>query len=653
MKTRIRPLVSLWLMFASPMVTLCFRAQAQSYTYNGVTFTMDQVAKFAPDVRFTPWEPYLPISIENLLTGAVLHGKNGKVISNPTQQDLAQYGDSTATIEINANEFGGDPAKGEGPVRLITAPVYASVQVASDKSYVVLNYFFVSGFNGAQTMRNTSGAPGHFNYIIRTLAEHEGDLESISVWVKPDFSAPIIVRYEAHGDSSYYKPADVDWTDGTHPQVRAGLDSHASYNGKGLNPVDWIVLADEKIAEVVDIVSNGYSGFTLANVQTGKIAYVPNGNGNRVTMVDPSQVSPYSVWNLGGDPNGWCAVRPVHDSGQNLNVFGGSAPGTGVGTWGWSGGKPNEVWQFESKSNGTWVIHSRVAPNMVLSIDPTSPDGGLIITTYQPGKKAQLWRRADAGVVWRPYEQHNGVRLLGLDGNGNPVGSQLWATYKGKLGTSRTNKYTAVVDVSGGSLNSTEHITADEQAGLAANWKNTVKTFGGDPGDFFEGTAPDAPGSTSKTVLNETVPAPAPPSGDVYIIYSNVGPNMVLSINKSHPSDGLIIDTYRPGDTAECWYKTDLGDNFTLINQQTGQIAYVPNGNGNRVTMFPACAVTEYSTWTVGGNFKGWCAVRPVHDSGQNLNVFGGSAPGAGVGTWGWSGGKPNEVWHFGLAPKT
>jgi hypothetical protein len=526
--------------------------------------------------------------------------------------------------------------------------------VAADKSFVDLNFFFLYGFNGAQTMRNLSGAPGHFNYIIRNLAEHAGDLESITVRVKPDFSAPLVVRYEAHGDSTFFKPADVDWTDGTHPQVRAGLNSHASYNGKGKNPMDWITLADVKLAEAIDIICNGVNGFTLTNMQTGRIAYVPTGNGNRVTMVDPSQIGPMSAWSLGGDEGGgWQSVRPVNDTGQNLNVFGNNNsnnPGAGVGTWGWGGGHNNEVWHFDQQPGGAYVIHSRVGTNLVLSIDPQHPNDGLIIATYQAGNSAQLWRKNDVGMTWRPYEQPNGVRLLGLDAGGHPIGSQKWAGYKGRLGTFRTNKYTSVADVSGGSLSNIEHITADTQAGMAADWKSTVRLFGGSTGEFFEGNPPEAPGSASKTVLQQTVPSTSAPSGSLFVIYSRIAPNMVLSINKQDPSGGLIIDTYRAGDKAERWYKTDVGSGqFTLINEQTGEIAYVPTGNGNRVTMYPPNVVTPFSTWTLGGDEGGdFHAVRPVNDSGQNLNILGGGgAPGTGVGTYGWGGGKNNEVWHF------
>src|SRR5580658_5252766 len=93
--------------------------------------------------------------------------------------------------------------------------------------------------------------PQHF-------AEHQGDVEGMTVRVTPDFSAVVQVRYEAHGDSTYYQPADVAFVNG-HPLARLGLDSHASYNGVGKNDNDWITLASYSAAGLganfVDIIT--------------------------------------------------------------------------------------------------------------------------------------------------------------------------------------------------------------------------------------------------------------------------------------------------------------------------------------------------------------------------------------------------------------
>jgi hypothetical protein len=94
-------------------------------------------------------------------------------------------------------------------------------------------------------------------------------------------------------------------------------------------------------------------GVALANVQTGMSPYVPVGNGNPVTQVPLTQLSANSVWSLGGDEgNRYFALRPVEDTGQNLNIPGDGpyTPGMGLITWGWGGGDSNEVW--------TWMVPS-------------------------------------------------------------------------------------------------------------------------------------------------------------------------------------------------------------------------------------------------------------------------------------------------------
>jgi len=219
------------------------------YSAKGLKFTIENLRMFAPEMAFHPCEPYLPISIETLLNGATLYGSGGVVILNPTQQDMAARSDSNSTLVLNSARYAGEA--------LSTAPIYVSVQVPDDKSYVDLNYIILYAFNGCQTMRNVTGAPGHFNYMIRDLAQHEGDLEVVTVRVTPDFSAVIQVRYEAHGDPTWYNPDAVDWTAQTHPKARVALNSHGNYNGHGKNPNDWITLADAKLAEVVDIITDG------------------------------------------------------------------------------------------------------------------------------------------------------------------------------------------------------------------------------------------------------------------------------------------------------------------------------------------------------------------------------------------------------------
>ena len=58
--------------------------------------------------------------------------------------------------------------------------------------------------------------------------------------------------------------------------------------------------------------------------------------------------APHSMtpWNLSDANTSPVAVRPSADTDQNLNVWGGAAEGTVIGTSSWNGGAPGEVWDF-------------------------------------------------------------------------------------------------------------------------------------------------------------------------------------------------------------------------------------------------------------------------------------------------------------------
>jgi hypothetical protein len=89
---------------------------------------------------------------------------------------------------------------------------------------------------------------------VPTFAEHQGDIEGVTVRVTADFGAVLFVRFEAHGDSTYCLPAEVDF-DGTHTLVCCALNSHATYNGRGRSEEDIITLQPVELFSIgVDFV---------------------------------------------------------------------------------------------------------------------------------------------------------------------------------------------------------------------------------------------------------------------------------------------------------------------------------------------------------------------------------------------------------------
>jgi len=103
-------------------------------------------------------------------------------------------------------------------------------------------------------MRSLS-ALGHFNYTMGSLAEHDGDWEGFTIRLGPDLNEFIYGVTEAHGDMHKYTRSQMDFFEGSHPQIRLAYNSHGVYNGKGKNPNDWIVLNDQKVNQCIDIIT--------------------------------------------------------------------------------------------------------------------------------------------------------------------------------------------------------------------------------------------------------------------------------------------------------------------------------------------------------------------------------------------------------------
>lgn len=199
-------------------------------TINGLQVTIEDAAKFAPVVRFHAKEQYFPCSIEFLLAGSTLVVGTNETLQ-PTFDDLyAARNASDAHLRIDPSVWHGMAPRNN----LIPAPMYVAPQVASDKSFVDFTYYFLSAFNGPQTVWvNVAGdiPLDSFDCAIEQFAFHQGDVESITVRVTPDFSKVIHVGMAAHGHyHTYYLPDELAFVTGTHPLVNCAVFSHASYN---------------------------------------------------------------------------------------------------------------------------------------------------------------------------------------------------------------------------------------------------------------------------------------------------------------------------------------------------------------------------------------------------------------------------------------
>jgi hypothetical protein len=158
--------------------------------------------------------------------------------------------------------------------------------------------------------------------------------------------------------------------------------------------------------------------------------------------------------------------------------------------------------------------------------------------------------------------------------------------------------------------------------------------------------------------IQTTLPAPAET-----VLFSRIkdkdGQPMVLSIDVNNPDCrqggpdgrcGVVIDRYRPGNAGQTWLRQKTANGYLFTNKATGMLARVAPGNGNRVLLVGLTSMNIISSvWTIGGDSRTNCALRPFSDSNQNLNVFGDGPYNAGnpVGTWGWDGGQINETWYM------
>ncbi|CAG8530020.1 4810_t:CDS:2 [Paraglomus occultum] len=258
--------------------------------------TVEQAAKFAPIVTFSPWEKFFPCSIEWILTNSTLHDKNSPtfIVENPTQNDLAKYYQKNYYLKIN-NSFNirkGQPIKNNK----VIAPMYVCAQEWDN--FIVITYNMLYAYQGGQTVRFVS-AFNNFNCIVNDYGSHQGDLERCTVRVTKDFTKVLSVGFTHHGDTSYYPFGSYESID-NHPIVRVALNSHACYPHQGNG--DWITLQENEVIktgfDIIDVISyEGKPGnvewrpFELGDEQYNTYVKATDVDGTDLDSSDSSLVS--------------------------------------------------------------------------------------------------------------------------------------------------------------------------------------------------------------------------------------------------------------------------------------------------------------------------------------------------------------------------
>lgn len=258
--------------------------------------TADVIARWSPHVQFHQNETYFPLSAEDMFLGstafrvtsdetkiqgsdiviaaldqmATLTTDDWRIQLNPCVVDSSSSCASTTTASRTTTT-----AATLIPARLATAaatttaavtsissnfvqaPMYVTVKIPTDASFVDIRYSFLFAFNGSQCMR-AKLAPA-FNFILLTFAGHQGDWEGITVRILPDLATPVTVTTEAHGNDTVWRPEEVEWTKETHVRICSALNSHASYPSTKSSQRDgntaYIMLENLTLASAIDAFS--------------------------------------------------------------------------------------------------------------------------------------------------------------------------------------------------------------------------------------------------------------------------------------------------------------------------------------------------------------------------------------------------------------
>ena len=228
---------------------------------NGRNYSIAQVSQFAPIAYYYPVEPYYPVSIAALTAASALfeldlalpdpyvpvqpQGQVTPAVIGQPQYSAVSDDNASGSYFLNVSSaaYAGTPLV-NNQVDTSQVPMYFSVQTltqgtvgdAANANVLVINFFFLYMFNGAQAIHYTI-LDDTRNAIAQNLADHQGDIETLQVVVDADMTRVLYVGGSAHGNTNFGSGQALL---GQRPVVYVALDSHALYTGADLsfNPTD-------------------------------------------------------------------------------------------------------------------------------------------------------------------------------------------------------------------------------------------------------------------------------------------------------------------------------------------------------------------------------------------------------------------------------
>jgi hypothetical protein len=594
---------------------------------NGVTVTLEQVARVAPLVKFHEYEKWFPSSFDYIATNSAMEKRISLVkfeddgseelesqtnwvvqaapilpqdfLINQTNWAETRYTNSDGVfvesyflkIPDSSASFSryGEPVKTTGAFGghwqytgfseepgfrtlpksdwRVESPMYVAIQVPTNGAYVDLTFEMVFPFNGPQCFRTDSFFGNDFDYYFPDFANHEGDIEGVRIRVDPTFNRILFVQTFAHGSefSFMYPPGDiVFWPD-----------------------------------------TNRFPAGQILEVE-GSHPIIHSG------------LHSHATWN------------PAYRSDRSREIFLES-----INLFDEKIGGDFKVWQAQASIAAAAVVLVPLR-GVLLALDLTT----VIISDNTKTRVCDII--GYGGAQWRPFENPAAqLVLVGLDTNGLPINDQPWTTFAGRIGDLVPIAPHDTVPIGDDSF---ANFDQDRRADLIRSVTIAAFDAGKLPAANLHGNGPSGLGGRGE--MQMSTPPNNLPSSIVYL-QSGISPDFVLT---AHSDGGIVIEHLRAGDPTQLW-EMRLYDRWGLayINQGTGKALGVDAGEP-LVQVDPE-QLNYRSLWTLGSDEGlGFHAVRPRITDDINLNVAGNGPYNEGstvIGFDGWGGGKINEVWRF------
>ncbi len=595
---------------------------------NGVTITLEQVARVAPLVKFHEYEKWFPVSFEYLATNSTIEERISLVVLDENGQekpesvtnwfvhpapiqpeDFLQNRTNWVTsrftnnagvfidsfflnIPANSPSFSqfGEPVKTAGELGghwrytgtseepgfrtlpksdwRVESPMYVAVQVPTNGEYVDLTFEMVFAYNGPQCFRTDSFFGNDFDYYFADFANHEGDIEAVRIRVDPTFSKILFVQTYAHGSdfAHMYPPGDIVF----YPET--------------------------------------------TRFPAGEI--LPTGGSHPVIH---SALHSHANYN------------PAYRSDRSREIFLAS------------------INLFDEKIGGEFAVwHAQVAA-LALVATPLGPlILGLDLATVIISDNTKT-RLCDiigyGGAQWRPFENPSTQLIfVGLDTNGLAINGQSWTTFTGRIGDLLPIAPQYVSPIGDDSL---ANFDQERRADLIESVTKTAYDAGALPKDKMHGEGPSGLGGRPEMQMS-TPPIPLPHS--IVYLQSGISPDFVLAAHDAGGIDRVVIEPRRLNDPNQLW-EMRLYENWGLAYINQGVHKAVGVFVGEPLVLVDPEQLNFQSLWTLGSDEGlGYHAVRPVITDDINLNVAGNGPYVDGsvvIGYNGWGGGKINEVWRF------